>query len=637
MSIAIILVATFSPTAVTAQSTILGNPQTGPFIDRLVYNIIEDPDQQALALQNGSIDFIGDIVDPKYFSTLTATEDIEVVKTPRNGYGYITINTAKYPFNITAFRRALAFALDKVRISEEVWDGLAEPLDSVVPKSNPFSAEDLLTYHYYEADITKGKQLLTAAGFIDSDSDGYLEGPGHGGSGTVDLETILVEYWNSGTNANVSAIITEALRNLGFDAIALSLDLIDMIYNVNYHKDYDIVFLGRNFRNFDVDWLAYEYSSESASEPYHNFPNFCNSDYDAWKDIILYSTDYDEIYHAAIEMQNILVYQCPVIVCYENVLLTAHRTDRFEGFLHDVANPIPYWWTNQKAHLRADRGGPFGGTFRWSISKDIDTFNFMIYEANSAPYGDYARGVLGELYDSLLVWDWQGNIINWLAESYLVETHADNPSVLDGHIRYTFRVLQNASWSDNTPLTAEDVAFSINYYKQGDVNPNHRDNPYSYSLTNLVSATTPTAYVVVAEFNDTSYWNFHTLGRLPIIPKHVFESIGPENWDTWDPQPPNKPMVTSGPYNVTEHIAGEFIELTHNSIYFYGPVRSNGTNQSTMQQPKEIPWIDSPLNVFIAVSLVVDAVVAGSLIVDYTANIRKRRNATENKGAKIDE
>ena len=40
-------------------------------------------------------------------------------------------------------------------------------------------------------------------------------------------------------------------------------------------------------------------------------------------------------------------------------------------------------------------------------------------------------------------------------------------------------------------------------------------------------------------------------------------------------------MVTSGPFNVTEYVAGEFTELTYNPNYFFGPDRSTGTPSPT--------------------------------------------------------
>jgi ABC-type transport system substrate-binding protein len=113
------------------------------------------------------------MIDPVYLPSLDSSEKIETASVLRNGYGYISINTAKYPFNITAFRRALAFALDKQAISDEIWNGLSVPLDSCVPAVNPFSCEGLLPYTYYAGNVELGNQVLDTAGFEISNITGF--------------------------------------------------------------------------------------------------------------------------------------------------------------------------------------------------------------------------------------------------------------------------------------------------------------------------------------------------------------------------------------------------------------------------------------------------------------------------------
>ena len=78
---------------------------SGPFVDKIVFDVITGDDQQVFALINDDIDIIGDMIDPQYLEELEEAEHIEIANAIRNGYGYITINCAKYPFNITAFRR----------------------------------------------------------------------------------------------------------------------------------------------------------------------------------------------------------------------------------------------------------------------------------------------------------------------------------------------------------------------------------------------------------------------------------------------------------------------------------------------------------------------------------------------------
>jgi len=567
--VAAFLMMAISPIFASAQTTLPGGPKSGPYINKLVYNVITQDDQQVLALQDDEIDLIGDMVDPSFLPALEEADNIEVANVLRNGYGYVTINTAKYPYNITAFRRALAFALDKEAISDDVWDGLSSPQDSVVPQVNPGSIEGQLSYTYYEANVALGKQMLAAAGFDDYDDDGFLEAPDHS-----DFDVLVECAQSSYIAIEVGQKVAEALNALEIDAVSVPTDFYEYLNRLYFHGDYDIVFLGSSFTNFDLDWLAYEFWSEYADEPYWNFPNFQNESYDSWRDQLLHATYWDGpggVLEAALEMQKVWIYESPMIICYENVLLSAYRTDKFDGFVNDVSDGVPGWWTNYKVHLKDALGGPFGGTFRWSNPLDLDTFNFMV--SSSA----YTMNVLGELYDSLIQQDDQGNDMNWLAESYTAETHDDNPSVPAGYTRFTFQMIQNATWTDGTPITAEDVAFSLNYFRDAP------GNPYGADLTEMTAAYAPTTYTVVVEFGSESFWHLHTAAYKPIIPKAVFQDIGLDGWNLWNPDPPTEAMVTSGPFNVSDYVAGEFAELTYNPNYFFGLDRT--TEPTTTETP----------------------------------------------------
>jgi ABC-type transport system substrate-binding protein len=563
--IAVTLAAAFvlmaiSPMWAKAQ-TIPGDPvKGGPYVNKIVYNVITQDDQQVLALQNNDIDLIGDMVDPSFLPSLEASDNIEIANVLRNGYGYVTINTAKYPLNETALRRALAFALDKEAISDDVWDGLSQPQDSCVPVVNPYTIEGQLPYTYYEANVALGNQLLDAAGFDIPGGETFRRAPD--GSEF----SILVECASSSNIAiEVGALVAEALVALSIDATSEPTDFYEYLNRLYFHGDYDIVFLGSTFTNFDVDWLAYEFWSEYADEPYWNFPNFRNASYDSWRDQLLYATDADDVYEAAIEMQRVWVYQSPMIICYENFQLSAYRTDLFDGQKNDVSDGVPGWWTNYKVHLKADQGGPFGGDFRWSNPLDIDTFNFMV--SSSA----YTMNVLNMLYDSLMQQDWNGVDVLWLAEDYLAETSADNPDVPAGYTRFTFDMIQNATWTDGTPLTADDVAYSLNYFRDAP------GNPYGVDLTDMTAAYAPTTYTLVVEFSTESFWHLHTVAYKPVIPKHKFINVGLDGWNTWNPNPPTEEMTTSGPFNVSDYVEGEFTEITYNPNYFFGLDRTTTT------------------------------------------------------------
>jgi len=551
-SLLLIIVSAILPALVLSQE-LEANRKVGPYLDKIVYSVIQEEEEQILALQNDEVDLIGDMISPQSLNLLIESEYIEVAEVLRNGYGCLTINCDKYPFNITAFRRAFAFALDKEAISDDAWSGLSYPQDSVVPQVNPFSIEGQSSYNYYENRAEIGNQLLEDAGFLDTDADAFREAP-DGSNLSVTIEVAA----SSDIAIAVGEYAEDALHSLSIDAECVPTDFYEyLIPWMPWYSNYDIVFQGEDFDTYEVDWLAYEFWSEYAHEPYYNLPKFQNASYDTWRSQLINGTTYDEVYEAAAEMQKILLYECPLIVCYQNIVLSAYRTDKHEGFVNDFSEGVPCFWTNYRAHVQKGPNEPFGGTLRWSNPLDLDSFNFMVTSSK------YSLNVLEMLYDSLIKVDKNGGHILWVADSYQIETHDDNSAIPEDHSRFTFDLIRGATWSDGTILTASDVAFSLNYYRDSP------GNPYGFDLSHMTAAYSPSTYSLVVEFNTESYWHLHSIAYKPILPMHIFEGIGLDGWNTWSPQPPDDEMILSGPFNVSDYVAGEFVELSRNINYFY--------------------------------------------------------------------
>ncbi|MFP3929294.1 MAG: ABC transporter substrate-binding protein [Desulfobacteraceae bacterium] len=101
---------------------------------------------------------------------------------------------------------------------------------------------------------------------------------------------------------------------------------------------------------------------------------------------------------------------------------------------------------------------------------------------------------------------------------------------------FTFQLDPKAKWHDGRRLTAEDVVFTIDYFKK---------HPYRWiSLASVDRAEAPTAHQVVIHLSKP-YSSFISDigGTMPVIPKHIWEEVErPKEYD--DPQA----FVGSGPY-----------------------------------------------------------------------------------------
>jgi len=556
-----------SPAYVQAVDPTTESLKIGPYIDKIVYQVITTQDARVLAMQAGTIDMDNSYFDPSYYTTLAGSPNIDIYSARRLGYGHITINCRDAPLNESVLRRAFAFAFDKTRVTDEVMNGWNQEHDSLVPFDNPYCIEDQLLPHYYTAMVTEGNALLNASGKFP-----YLDPAASSSVRTYKgqpIDPIKIEYSSVDAIPRGTAQIgVDALLALGIPAIPGPASFNEYISRLDQHGDYDMVFYALNYLSDSVDWLARTYRSDWADVNYQNPCNFRNATFDSMIPQLLYSTTTDAIANASAWMQKILHEQVPRLVCYVNTYNMAYRTDKFTGFVADAARYIVGPWTMRKIH---NIGGTFGGTLTVALSQEPDSFN--IFVTNSA----YAAAVLENQWPQLYMRGPDLKPFGDLAESCITETHADNPDVPSGHTRFTIDIVQNATWSDGVKLTADDVAFTNTYYFESYL----YGNPAGATMGDLVAAYAPTPYRVIVEFSTVSYWHFQNFAYNSIIPKHIFKEgagIGYAGWNIWNPGfDPAQPNVNCGPFHLTSMEAGEFYEVSYNPTFYYAPSRPTTT------------------------------------------------------------
>jgi ABC-type transport system substrate-binding protein len=583
--VAVFLFMAMSPALVKA-FPVTPHMQQGPYIDKIVFQVINAQDQRVLAMQAGTIDMDNSFFEPGFYDTLDADPNIAIFSAMRNGYGHITINCRDdaAPLNETVLRQAFAFAYDKTRVTREVMNGWSIEQDSLVPYTmDQWCIEDQLPYHYYDDQSVKGNQMLNDSGLFPFGADGWRTYKG------APIRSIQIEYSSdseavAGATARIGA---DALRALHIHADGRAANFNEYISRLDSHGAYDMVFFAYNFQGDDVSDLGNLFWSEYADRPYQNPCNFRNATFDNLRYQFFHGTTYEEVYNATYWMQIVLHQQVPRLVTYENTYNQAYRIDKFTGFVPDSGNYISGIWTMRNVHLIEGSTASHwatGGTLTEAISQEPDAFN--IFTTNSA----YSYAIIEECWPQL--YQYGPDLARYpdLAESMAVETHSDDSSVVPGHTRFTIDILQNATWSDGTPLTANDVAFSYNYFLES----YEYGNRAGSLLQDLESATAPTTYTVVLDFNTESYWHFGHFAYLWLIPEHIFNDvtgIGAAGWNTWNPVfDSSEPNVNCGPFQLTDFEAGEFYEVTYNPNFYYAVPHEAPTTTTTTPPPGEVDW-----------------------------------------------
>jgi peptide/nickel transport system substrate-binding protein len=139
------------------------------------------------------------------------------------------------------------------------------------------------------------------------------------------------------------------------------------------------------------------------------------------------------------------------------------------------------------------------------------------------------------------------------------------------HQVWTFHTQAGAKWSDGTPLTAQDAAFTL------DTIMKYKSGPTAQDISNIVNmtgatATSPTTLQVTYSAPVANV--LPSLASLPILPEHVWKQYAVGNGSklrTFSNLPTSSgPVVSGGPFTFTKFTQGQ-IALFQRNPDFYGP------------------------------------------------------------------
>ena len=134
-----------------------------PAIERIIWNVVPDESVQALALQNGDLNYMI-VRDLQALPALRARGDITITATPATAYYGVVFNTRRAPTDDVRVRQAIAHAIDKALFVDTVLEGQGEVLDSVIPAGMLGHTPDVPTSAF---DPARARELLAEAGHAD--------------------------------------------------------------------------------------------------------------------------------------------------------------------------------------------------------------------------------------------------------------------------------------------------------------------------------------------------------------------------------------------------------------------------------------------------------------------------------------
>lgn len=555
----------------------------GPRVDNLLIKVyLAGRDAEFEALRTGQIDIIDWPLDYGTYTQLLADPTHFAVEplTMIDMYN-LEMNCIKWPTSDVNFRRAIAHLWDRQAFYQnqlKAFSGVI--LDS--PIATEWTQWHSPNVAKYPFDRTAAANELTSAGYYDSDTDGLREY--HNGTGTYELPALKF-YIRSDDPDRMAWGQTYMLYELL--AIGLPVDphvvpkttcweaVMKMPYN--YH-----LYTGGWGPYRDPDFLYDQYHSKFGIDYWNagrdwanNYVFFDNPEFDDWAQQLKFAPTMEAAVEPAKRCQEILMDQVPMVPGWHSAGAIAYRknygdwpgeqqyknspwtgivnTQVISGMDTAGANGI---WTFYNMHpSNFERGG----TIRYGFMQDADVFN----PVQADFYWDWE--FLNKVFDFLISCDpYTGADTPWMAKSWTIGTW-DNGGTTATKI--TLKLFENILWHDGQPFTSADVEFALPYMKAAYAS-------LFYPLTvdlNHVTAIDP--YTVEIYYNFQSTWALHWVGGIPMIPKHIWQSIDPANSRSGGEYETTGKLTGSGAYKFVSRVKGQSITLEDNPTYFRKIVR----------------------------------------------------------------
>ncbi len=269
----------------------LGKKQ--PYVEQIVIQIVESTDNSLVQFRSGGLDLV--TVQPDYFALIKREEQrgkftiynggpalstlfvtFNLNKGRRNGIPLIDEAKSRW-FNTLEFRQAVAHAIDRQTMINNIYQGLGSPQNSPIYFQSPYylsPEEGLPTYDY---NLEKAKALLQQGGFR-YDAQGQLLD----GDGTLVRFTLITNAGNKIREA-IGAQIAQDLGKIGIKVDFQPIAFNTLISKMDNTLDWDALVLGLGGAGVEPDGGRNVWSPNGRLHAFNQSPDPSQTPIEGWE------------------------------------------------------------------------------------------------------------------------------------------------------------------------------------------------------------------------------------------------------------------------------------------------------------------------------------------------------------------
>jgi len=490
----------------------------------------------------------------------------------------------------THFRRALAHLANRdAQIAYMI--GAGTPITSLIMPGikdawEYLDAEGNPLYPTYKYSLAEAEQELALGWFGDWDNDGTIEySPDHSGSEATKEELpTSVFYTRADDDHRIYAglLLSDDMSLLGIPHELIITSYSEFSLQCWQAYDFDIYIeywdwgdplpdiYSEGFHS-DKDWYPDIWSDNNIM--YHS------KEYDSLAEYFTNATTVAEAIPYCNAMQVKLAEDAPVVPMYTYVGYQSHRTEygtwpgetqyagrNWTGMCNYPGTGFPNAWTHLNAH---PEGFEKGGTLRQGLN--LDPLNLDAMDA----VWFYEGMVLEGIYDGLITNDPNNmtEYIPWLCKSFEQGTWTKPGVGTCSAINFT--MIPGVLWQDGAPLTLEDIGFSFWFARECMSTGYWAVKDYDSYVTYDTDPTRTGNETIEIRYGKQSWLTPYWCAGVYIIPKHIWEPIGPDGSGPWVPED-HDAVFGTGAFRFykdnivgrVDRVPGAYLYLEPNPLYF---------------------------------------------------------------------